>query len=389
VSRTRWLTLVTLGGLVCAGVLFGDVATAQSRTKKPKKSVTTLKKDLRSVESEKKAIQSKIHATRRQRGLVVADMQKVDAQLTELEDDVEKTTASLRVAQREQIQLSSELEVAQGKLQGKKEVMRRRLRAMYMQPPGGVLSTVVKSRSLGDLAARREVFELIAKQDADLVEDVRDLRNEVQRRKLRQDELVEQVDSLRNRQIGQQRSLRTARVRKSDYLVELREQEGDLREEYEELEQESREIEAQIRAYLARTGGSRVPAFRGNLLMPIAGGRVGSGFGMRFHPILKRNRMHTGVDIGARSGTPIRAAGPGVVISASYRGGYGNCVVIDHGGGLSTLYAHCSRVFVRAGQKVDRGQKIAAVGSTGLSTGPHLHFETRINGRPVNPVGRF
>lgn len=387
--RTRWVGLIALVALLSAGTLVGDRATAQSRAKSPKKSVTTLKKDLRSVESEKKAIQSKIHATRRARTAVVADMQRVDAQLTELEDDVQQTTTNLRRAQQEQSQLSVQLKVEQGKLQSKKEVMRRRLRAMYMQPPGGVLSTVVKSRSLGDLAARREVYELIAKQDAELVEDVRDLRNEVQRRKARQDALVDEIDTLRARQIGQQRNLRTARVRKADYLVELREQEGDLRDEYEELEQESREIENQIRAYLARTGGSRVPAFRGNLLMPIAGGRVGSGFGMRFHPILKRNRMHTGVDIGAGMGTPIRAAGPGVVISASYRGGYGNCVVIDHGGGLSTLYGHCSRLFVRAGQQVERGQKIAAVGSTGLSTGPHLHFETRINGRPVNPVGRL
>lgn len=99
--------------------------------------------------------------------------------------------------------------------------------------------------------------------------------------------------------------------------------------------------------------------------------------------------MHTGQDIAAPSGTAIKAAGSGKVITAAYLNGYGNTVVIDHGGGVSTLYGHCSRLFVSVGQTVSQGQKIAAVGSTGYSTGPHLHFEVRINGKPVNPLGRI
>lgn len=209
--------------------------------------------------------------------------------------------------------------------------------------------------------------------------------------KKRQDDLVGEIASLAARQKREQAELKVARRQKESYLGELREHQQDLQEEYDQLIAESRALEAQIRAYQAarRASGTEVSPFRGSLLMPIAGGRVGSGYGQRFHPILKRTRMHTGVDIGASTGTPIRAAAPGVVISANYRGGYGNCVVIDHGGGLSTLYGHCSRLYVSAGQRVSRGQTIAAVGSTGLSTGPHLHFEVRINGAPVNPMGRL
>src|SRR5205085_9869992 len=98
--------------------------------------------------------------------------------------------------------------------------------------------------------------------------------------------------------------------------------------------------------------------------------------------------LHTGVDLAAPTGTPIHAAGDGRVIFSGYRGGYGNCIIIDHGGGTATLYGHCSRLYAGVGRTVRAGDVIAAVGSTGFSTGPHCHFEVRINGRPVNPLGR-
>lgn len=120
---------------------------------------------------------------------------------------------------------------------------------------------------------------------------------------------------------------------------------------------------------------------------PLPGYRIGSRFGMRVHPILGTARLHAGGDMGAPSGTPIRAAADGVVVFSGDRGGYGNVVVIDHGHSLGTLYAHQSRVHVAVGQVVLRGQVIGEVGSTGLSTGPHLHFETRLRGAPIDPLG--
>ena len=107
---------------------------------------------------------------------------------------------------------------------------------------------------------------------------------------------------------------------------------------------------------------------------------------MRYHPILRQYRMHTGIDIAAPHGTPIYAAAAGEVIYAARRGGYGNCIIVLHGGGYATLYAHLSRFAVRIGEDVRRGQLIGYVGSTGLSTGPHLHFEVRRNGQPINPL---
>ena len=120
---------------------------------------------------------------------------------------------------------------------------------------------------------------------------------------------------------------------------------------------------------------------------PLPGVKPSSPFGMRHHPILNVDRLHAGCDLGAPTGTEIHAAADGTVVIAEVRGGYGNAVVIDHGHSLATMYGHTSRMLVKPGQLVKRGDVIALVGSTGLSTGPHLHFETRIKGLPIDPEG--
>lgn len=126
-------------------------------------------------------------------------------------------------------------------------------------------------------------------------------------------------------------------------------------------------------------------AKKGLIRTPVEGARQSSGFGMRFHPVLGYSRMHQGVDFAAPTGTPILASAAGTVVMAGWGGGYGNVVILDHGKGMRTRYAHMSKVGVRNGQKVGQGQLIGRVGSTGLSTGPHLHYEVWQNGKPVNP----
>ena len=121
-------------------------------------------------------------------------------------------------------------------------------------------------------------------------------------------------------------------------------------------------------------------------IMPTAGWLSSAFSRMRFHPILHQARAHEGLDVSAPMGTPIEAPANGTVISAEWEAGYGNTVVIDHGFGIVTKFAHASRLLVRVGQKVRRGDRIALVGNTGLSTGPHLHYEVHVNGRPVNPL---
>lgn len=132
---------------------------------------------------------------------------------------------------------------------------------------------------------------------------------------------------------------------------------------------------------LGPTSGFAMPAG-----MPVAARALTSGFGLRFHPLLNERRAHLGVDLAAASGSPIVATSPGVVSAEGYYGGYGDLVVINHGGGVETRYGHMSRSNVVAGQHVQRGDVIGYVGSTGLSTGPHLHYEVRIDGQAVDPI---
>jgi murein DD-endopeptidase MepM/ murein hydrolase activator NlpD len=173
-------------------------------------------------------------------------------------------------------------------------------------------------------------------------------------------------------------------AKQNDLLAQLRARKAEFQGQIAALQRQSDSLAAQLHGRQA--GQALVPSGHGVLAVPIPGAPITSGFGPRVHPIYGDVRMHNGIDFGASTGTPIHAAADGVVVSAGPFGGYGNATVIDHGNGLATLYAHQSSIIVSSGQRVSRGQVIGYVGSTGFSTGPHLHFEVRVRGTPVDPM---
>ncbi len=230
--------------------------------------------------------------------------------------------------------------------------------------------TVQRFESL--LVDEQQASDTIAAHEATLLSDVADLEITEERLGSLQNELQRSSDALQE-EYRRQRSLLAS------YEAEIEE----IEVEIASLEKEQSSIKKLI-AERARAAG----AAPGSLVRPVPGG-ISSGFGPRIHPIYGYSLMHNGVDMNGGMGQQIAAAAGGIVFFAGVKGGYGNSIMIDHGGGMVTLYAHQSRFAVSHGQKVSTGQVIGYVGSTGVSTAPHLHFEVRINGNPVNPTKYF
>jgi murein DD-endopeptidase MepM/ murein hydrolase activator NlpD len=372
---------MTRTSLIVLMMFMGAIALGQ----KPPKDL--LQGKAKATKAKAAALRKELRKTRRQIGYVMADIHKADTQLEDTRARLQKTESNLQVAKARQAALVGELKAASAKLEQKRALVARRMRALYMQGDRGAIGALVGRGGFTEVADRSFVIHKIAERDDQLVNDLRDAREEVRVRKAEQDELVRRVASLKQRQVVEKIELNRRMQTKKGFLQELRETESETQQQLDELERESNAIEAELRKYYGSPEGTRVPAYRGRFRLPVAG-RITSGFGNRFHPILHRTKLHTGLDIAAPTGTPIHAAGPGRVIYSGYRGGYGNCIIIDHGGGIATLYGHCSRLTVGVGANVQAGDVIAAVGSTGFSTGPHCHWEVRVNGTPVNPQGR-
>ena len=231
----------------------------------------------------------------------------------------------------------------------------------------------------------------------------REQRRAVVRRQQAQEELglqasrlegeQRQAEVLRDRALAKRRDLDQVRASLSAARGEaIKAEEAEsaalalIRTQKAAYEKELAQAKAESDAIAAQLGGGSSGPRPGRLLWPV-NGPITSPFGPRPHPIYGIVKVHEGIDIGVGMGTPIKAPAAGTVKSAGWQGGYGNATVIDHGGGMATLYGHQSSFAVRAGQRVNAGDIIGYVGSTGNSTGPHLHFEVRINGRPVNPMG--
>ncbi len=270
--------------------------------------------------------------------------------------------------------------------------LNQRLVAGYESEQPDELSFLLAARSFSDLIDGLDYARLVIRRDREIVAEVDASKREVaitrwQTRRARksvrhQAEIVavrvDQVRALRDELVANKGKLEAARQEKKVSLDSLTAEERADAEELDSLQAVSADLEAKIRAAQAHSTVQHVSG--AGFIWPV-NAAITSPFGWRW------GRMHEGVDLGAAYGTPIAAAAAGAVIYAGWEGGYGNLTVIDHGGGLATAYGHQSRIAVSVGQSVSQGETIGFVGSTGHSTGPHLHFEVRVNGEAVDPLG--
>ena len=362
------------------------------------------------------ASQSQIDALERQKEELVAQKEETAGKMQELEQ--QQATAMERKAVLdeqntltvEEIELVNEqIDIYDGLIAEKetelaeareleayqKERFRTRVRAMEEQGDMGYVAFVLQAESFSDLLTRIDNVSDIMQSDKKLEEKYIASRENVEQVKAEYEEYqagqMEKRTELEELQIQLEAQIEEATA----IILELQEDIDAYREMLDENEAMEQELQSQIDDMIAELERQQASQGYGSIvgtgtyIWPLPGYNPGSAYGWRMHPILGEMRFHSGEDIGAPSGTPILAADGGSVILAGWNGGYGNCVMISHGDGRVTLYGHMSSIAVSYGQAVTQGQVIGYVGSTGLSTGPHLHFETHVNGATTDPKSYF
>lgn len=336
-------------------------------------------------------IQKSITETKKKKEEVIHQKNDIAVQIADLDKKLNATQQELTNAQKRLIDITAklektrkELEEAKQKENAQMQTMKERIKAIYISGELGYLDVLLGAQNFGDFIARLDIVKRIVDFDANLFESYKQQREFIEQKEKELAQIQTEVQNYKNQIASRQRELQVAMASREGLMRDLERQQKLYEQQEDELLKQSKQLETVIQQLQAK---SKIKYSGGKLLWPVPSSDIiTSPFGMRYHPILKQSKMHTGIDIAAEMGAPIVAAADGQVIFAGYYGGYGYAVIIDHGDGISTLYAHNSVLLVKEGDMVKRGQVISKAGSTGLSTGPHLHFEVRKNGVPVNPI---
>ena len=362
-----------------------------------------------SVDARIAALQAQISASKAQEGVLTSQLSAVADELQSAQDAVSSAEASvssleaeLSSAQAQLDRLAALLDVQTQRLERLRNeyekaiaILEARVRAAYIDEPPDMLAFLVSASSFDEVIDNVELLTRIGRQDQRIAHQVAaakartaaERRATIETKRLQAAavsviaERTAEARAARDRLAAERDRLATVRSLKQSALAETRETRAEFVQEAESLAAQSAALAATIRGAQQQAGstGNGQPSAAG-FIWP-CDGVVTSGFGMRW------GRMHEGIDIGCAYGAPNRAAAAGTVIYAGSMSGYGNLVVVDHGNGLSTAYAHAASLAVSVGQSVAQGQTVSYVGSTGHSTGPHLHFEVRVNGVAVDPLG--
>ena len=401
-----------------------------------------------SIESNMAGTQSMINQTKGQVATVQAEIRALDAQITQVNLKIDQLNGEMQKLQAEIAQTKAELEAAKEELLEKKDLYAKRLRAMYIANDRGYLDILLDSTDAASLIGNARMIRSIATSDRKLIDEINAKVKEIEEKQALLAEQEKQLAQKQEQARIEKSNLESANAQKTSFMNNLVNDLSSYEAQYDAMLRESDAIQSQIAnldisiqkakdeeaARLAKQRAAEAEARRqkeaaagransaskrsgntssnvsnrtsvdtssdvvqygvqaqpeaktGELYWPVPGHhRITSPFGYRMHPILKYRKLHTGVDIGAPNGTPVVSAASGTVIASRFMGGYGNCIMIDHGGKV-TVYAHLSSRAVSPGQTVSAGQTIGYVGSTGMSTGAHLHFEVRINGAVQNPL---
>lgn len=308
----------------------------------------------------------------------------LDEQIGEYESQIESVSNNINQVEKQIRETETSLKTIQKRYNHQNELLKKRIVYMYEAGETKYLDVLLNSKSIVDFITRYYLIQEIAQYDRDFLNDIKKEKDEIEKI---EESLKTSKGTLKEIKAEQKKlaiSLENAKVVKSGYVNNLNEEEIKIQEEISIYQKELDLIELDVLMAALESNGSQYVG--GTFAWPAPGYyTITSPYGMRLHPVIKSYRNHSGMDIGAPMGSYAIAANDGVVTKSMYSNSYGNMIMIDHGGGVTTLYAHGSELIARVGDKVKRGDAIMKVGSTGWSTGPHLHFEIRINGQTIDP----
>lgn len=281
--------------------------------------------------------------------------------------------------------ITSKIDSITKKQKQQEEILKDRLIVYYENGGMSYVDILLNSKNFSDLLARYEVIKQILGFDKGIMDEMQVEKDQLDANKKELEITINEIADEKSRYENAKKQFESAKAQKDNLMAQLTDEQRQVQKQYDELEASSNEIARELQKL--QSEGSKSPYTGGKLVWPTPGYyTITSPFGWRVHPILHTKKLHTGIDIGAPMGASVVAANDGTVVIAGWVSGYGNTVVINYGGGISTLNGHNSVLLVSTGQKVKRGQVISKVGSTGNSTGPHCHFEVRQNGTPVDPM---
>lgn len=333
-------------------------------------------------------------------GSVSEQLRQIEGQLRQATTEL-NTITEQRVAVENDITLNErQLAEAQKRLEGREAVFYKRVRDIYINGRLSYLDVIIGSKDFSDFANRLEVLKRIIDSDINLISEIKKERAQIEAQKKKLEEDRAKLVELEKAALAKQAEIEQKKAERNVVLQKAQNDRAVAMQAIEELNASSAQISAMLKERQAARAAAAAAAAQaagqgssytwvqgtGQLGWPVSG-EITSPYGYRVHPIWGTTIYHSGIDIGVDEGTPVHAADSGVIVWSGWMGGYGYAVVIDHGNGLSTLYGHNSELAVDEGQSVSKGQVVAYAGSTGNSTGPHVHFEVRENGDPVDPMG--
>ena len=372
----RKILCIVLAFVICSFTLFSAVRAEEIDDLQTQQQ--ELQNQLNDANGELEGVQSDLSENLQQ-------VQKLDEKISNSQTELTELNKKITELQSTIDEVEEKLKVAEDKYYKQKDIAEQRLVAIYEEGETQYLDVVLTSRSISDFLSNYFLVTELATYDAEILEDLERQKKEIEDDKKKLDNSKEELATIKTNQTRTAKILENTKSVRENFISRLTQEEKKIQADIEEYTRRFEEVNAEILQLALQ--GIDTKYIGGVLAWPVPGyTRITSKYGMRTHPITGVYKLHTGVDISAPMGANFIAANDGIVTKAGMNSAYGNMVIIDHGGGISTLYAHGSEILVQVGQTVKKGDAILKVGSTGYSTGPHAHFEVRINGVVTDPM---